>query len=209
MNLYSFFSYSLTDGASFLEQARGATFDLAGDEGVADRKKRQLNWDKKKKKFVKGDGVGADNVKLVKTESGIKLPASYRSGRFDEWKAKTHSSLLRVGEAEEEGGRPRQLAGPGGRRFKHHKITESKPVDKFSKDYERKLRQVKKRTAEGDSGDAPAKGGKALKNGGRFGGKSIGRVKSELKSAEQIRKTRKMQDKRKAKNARPSRKGKR
>ncbi|KIK67386.1 hypothetical protein GYMLUDRAFT_37499 [Collybiopsis luxurians FD-317 M1] len=201
--------YSLTDGASFVEQARGATFDLAGDEGGADRKKRQLNWDKKKKKFVKGDGVGADNVKLVKTESGMKLPASYRSGRFDEWKAKTHSSLPRVGEAEEVGTRPRQLAGPGGRRFKHHKITESKPLDKFSKDYERKSRQMKKRTAEGDSGDAPVKGGKALKNGGRLGGKSIGRIKSELKNAEQIRRTRKMQDKRKAKNARPSRKGKR
>ncbi|KAJ3899688.1 P-loop containing nucleoside triphosphate hydrolase protein [Lentinula edodes] len=207
--------YSLTDGASFLEQARGATFDLAGDEGVADRKKRQLNWDKKKKKFVKGGGVGSDNVKMVKTESGTKLPATYRSGRFDEWKAKTHSSLPRVGEVEGEGVRSRQMSGPGGHRFKHQKITESKPLDKRNKDYERKSRQLKKRgdAEAGNSGgvsSSQVKGGRT-KVGGRYGGKSVGRVKSELKSAEDIRKSRKVQEKRKAKNNRPPshRKGRR
>ncbi|KAE9411456.1 P-loop containing nucleoside triphosphate hydrolase protein [Gymnopus androsaceus JB14] len=217
--------YSLTDGASFVEQARGATFDLAGDEGVADRKKRMLNWDKKKKKFVKGDGVGSDNVKLVKTESGMKLPATYRSGRFDEWKAKTHSSLPRVGEVEGEGVRSRQMSGSGGHRFKHHKITESKPLDKLSKDYERKVRQLKKQGGNegggGGSGSGAAssshvKGGakgavgrKPKVGGGRYGGKSMGRVKSELKNADEIRKSRKMQERRKAKNARPSHKGRR
>ncbi|KAJ4002075.1 P-loop containing nucleoside triphosphate hydrolase protein [Lentinula boryana] len=207
--------YSLTDGASFLEQARGATFDLAGDEGVADRKKRQLKWDKKKKKFVKGDGVGSDNVKLVKTESGTKLPATYRSGRFDEWKAKTHSSLPRVGEAEGEGS-SRRMSGPGGHRFKHQKTTESKPLDKLRNDYERKSRQLKKRVDDGaeDSGGASSSKVKRGKTkvglGSRYGGKPIGRVKSELKSADDIRKSRKIQEKRKAKNARPSgRKGRR
>ncbi|KAJ4483387.1 P-loop containing nucleoside triphosphate hydrolase protein [Lentinula aciculospora] len=199
--------YSLSDGASFLEQARGAAFDLTGDEGVADRKKRQLNWDKKKKKFVKGDGVGSDNVKMVKTESGTKLPATYRSGRFDEWKAKTHSSLPRVGEAEGESVRPRQMTGPGGHRFKHQKMTESKPLNKLNKDYERKSRQLKKRGDVGagdpsNTASSQTKKGKA-KLGGRYGGKSIGRVKSELKSADEIRKSRKIQEKRKAKNARP------
>jgi len=211
--------YSLTDGASFVEQARGATFDLAGDEGVADRKRRLLNWDKKKKKFVQGGGVGSDNVKLVKTESGTKLPATYRSGRFDEWKAKTHSSLPRVGEMEGEGAHSKHSSGPGGHRFKHHKITESKPLDKLNTDYERKTRQMKKR-GEGGAGEADdnssrtkgpkglAKGAKA-KAGSRYGGKSMGRVKSELKSANEIRKSRKMQEKRKAKNARPTRKARR
>jgi ATP-dependent RNA helicase DDX54/DBP10 len=59
-----------------------------------------MTWDKKKKNFVQGDGVGADNVKLVKTESGVKLPATYRSGRFEEWKSKNKKSLPRVGETE-------------------------------------------------------------------------------------------------------------
>ena len=77
-----------------------------------------MHWDKKKKRFVQGDGVGADNVKLVRTESGQRLPATYRSGRFDEWKQRSHASLPKVGEQESESvnrGRP-------GQRFKHNKV---------------------------------------------------------------------------------------
>ncbi|KAL0955956.1 hypothetical protein HGRIS_002138 [Hohenbuehelia grisea] len=203
--------YSLTDGASFVEQARNATFDLAGDEGVASKKRRLLTWDKKKKRFIKGDGVGADNVKLVKTESGTKLPATYRSGRYDEWKAKSHTSLPRVGEAEGEGVGNRRNFGPGGKKYKHTKMTEAKPLNKLNKDYERKVRQSKKRDAGGDDGAQPsspaaAKGRKGLS---RFKGKSVGRVKTELKTADQIRKQRGVVDKKRAKNARPTRKSRR
>jgi len=201
--------YSLTDGASsFAEQARGATFDLTGDEGTAaDRKRRQLNWDKKKKKFIKGDGIGSDNVKLVKTEGGTRLPATYRSGRFDEWKAKSRVSLPKIGEAENEGSRGRRSGGPGGRTFKHNRLVAAKPLHKLNKDYERKMRLTGKK-AGGDGGDArppPASPKKAGRVSGRYGGKSMGRVKTELKTAEQIRKGRKMLEKRKAKNARPTR----
>jgi ATP-dependent RNA helicase DDX54/DBP10 len=201
------------DGASFVEQARGAAFDLTGDDGVADRKRTRLSWDKKKKKFIKGDGEGADNIKMVKTENGTKLPASYRSGRFDEWKSKTRTSLPRVGEAEIEG---RRGGSQGGKRFKHNKVTSAKPLDKLSKDYDRKVRQIKKRDeGEGlaEKSQSVAKGGKGLRGkklGGRYNGKTVGRVKSELKNAEQIRKSRKIMEQKRAKNARPSkRKGRR
>jgi DBP10CT (NUC160) domain len=50
------------------------------------------NWDKKKK-FLKGDGTGANNVKLVRMENGTRLPATYRSGRFDEWKSQHRVNL--------------------------------------------------------------------------------------------------------------------
>ncbi|KAJ7072296.1 ATP-dependent RNA helicase DBP10 [Mycena amicta] len=190
--------YSLRDGASFGEQARNATFDLTGDEGVANRKRSQLTWDKKKRRFIKGDGVGADNVKLVKTENGTRLPATYRSGRFDEWKAKTRISLPRVGEAEHEGSTRR----PGGsRRFRHHATTEAKPLDKLDKNYDRKVRQLKNRSE--------VAGGEAGPSQGRYRGKPIGKVKTELKTSEQIRKGRKLLEKRRAKNARPSKKGRR
>ncbi|KAI0316257.1 DEAD-domain-containing protein [Amylostereum chailletii] len=198
--------YSLRDGASFIEQARNATFDLAGDEGRADQKRANLSWDKKKKKFIKGDGAGADNMKMVKTESGIKLPATYRSGRFDEWKAKSHVSLPKVGEAEGEMS-ARFAAGVGKRHFKHHAVKEAKPLDKYATDYERKSRQIKKRT-EASGGDVPAGPGKAKggkKPQGRYGAKPMGRVKNELKSADQIRRDRKLMENRRAKNARPSR----
>ena len=157
------------------------------------KKKRQLTWDKKKKKFIKGDGAGADNVKLVKTESGAKLPASYRSGRYDEWKSKTRVSLPQVGQAENPG-RP----AIGSRKFKHSKIMAAKPLDKLRADYERKTRQLKKQDG---SEQVPNPGRKGTK---RYGGKSYGRVKSELKTVDQIKKMRKIKDQRKAKNARPS-----
>jgi ATP-dependent RNA helicase DDX54/DBP10 len=147
---------------------------------------------------VQGDGVGADNVKMVKTESGTKLPATYRSGRFDEWKAKMRVSLPRVGEAEAE----RRPSVQDSRRFKHNKTVEAKPLDKLHKNYDRKVRQKRKEGAVGRGESTnPTLGTKA---GGRYGGKPTSRVKSELKTVEQIRKGRKIVEKKKSKNARPS-----
>ena len=161
--LTSLSSYSLRDGATFAEQARNATFDLAGDEAIANQKRARLTWDTKKKKFIKGDGAGADNVKMIRTESGTKLPATYRSGRFDEWKAKNRMSLPRVGEIENAG--KRFIAGAGNK---------GKPEER------------------GISG--------------RYNGKPLRKVKSELKTADQIRRDRSTMSNRRAKNARPSRK---
>ncbi|KAJ7251462.1 P-loop containing nucleoside triphosphate hydrolase protein [Mycena haematopus] len=200
--------YSLNDGASsFAEQARGATFDLTGDEGVADRKRRQLNWDKKRKRFVKGDGVGADNIKLVKTEGGTRLPATYRSGRFDEWKAKSRISLPKVGEAEIGGPQKRRPVGIGSQRFRHNQVVAPKPLDKLGNDYERKVRQMKKKaeSQQEEQSSRPTSGSRG--RGGRYGGKTVGRIKTELKTSEQIRKNRKALDNRRAKNGRPSRGG--
>ncbi|KAF9528456.1 ATP-dependent RNA helicase DBP10 [Crepidotus variabilis] len=200
--------YSLQDGASsFIRQAQNVTFDLTNDEGR--QEKRKLTWDKKKKKFIQGDGVGADNVKMVKTESGTKLPATFRSGRFDEWKSKSRVSLPRIGETENTSTRSK---GPsaGGRRFKHHKMEDAKPLDKFRGDYERKTRQFKKAGGSTDDGDKEAtspRGNGRKKLGMRRGGKSFGKVKTEIKSVEQIRKQRKVMENRRLKNARPSKRG--
>ncbi|CAL1706919.1 unnamed protein product [Somion occarium] len=197
--------YSLRDGATFAEQANNVTFDLTGDEALQERKRRELRWDKKKKRFTQGTGEGADNVKLVKTESGQKLPATYRSGRFDEWKAKSRVSLPKVGELESESVHRRGGFGPGGRKWKHNQVVEAKPLDKLSKDYERKIRQQQKKGggAGGDEGERrPPSGKKSTALGKRSAGKSVGRVKNELKTVDQIRKTRKIAEQRKEKNAR-------
>lgn len=182
-------------------------FDLAGDEALQQRKRRELRWDKTKKKFVKGTGEGADNVKLVKTESGVKLPATYRSGRFDEWKAKSRVSIPRVGESEGHGAQ-RRGAAAGGRKYKHNQVVEAKPIDKLHKSYDRKMRQQKHKQGDAvaEAGATPAGKGKK-KLGGRFGGKAVGKVKNELKTVDQIRKTRILAEKKKAKNARPTHKG--
>lgn len=189
----------MRDGASFAEQAKGVTVDLAGDDGIVARVQRasQITWDRKNKKFVKGDGTGADNKKMLRTESGARLPASFKSGRFDEWKAKNKKSLPRVGDAEPEmyGRGASGNRGPDGRSYRHTKITEAKPLDPKSNSYERKLRQIegKKRAAAESAGitDAPPpnrKGGKAGVGG--KAGRNVGAVKTEIRSADQIRKQR-------------------
>lgn len=198
----------MRDGASFAEQAKGSTMDLTGDDGITQRasKPSQLTWDRKKKKFVKGDGVGADNQKIVRTESGARLPATFKSGRFDEWKAKNKKSLPRVGDAEpENAGRGAQgLTGADGRRFRHNKITEAKPLDKKSTTYDRKVRiaEGKKRAAaeemagNGDGKRKSNKGGRGVGSavGGR-GGKSASQVKNEIRSVDQIKKKRAIEQK--------------
>lgn len=67
--------------------------DLNADDGDAQRaqKASQLKWDKKRKRFVK-DTPGEDNKKMIRGESGALLPATFRSGRFAEWK-KTSNRL--------------------------------------------------------------------------------------------------------------------
>ncbi|OAX39981.1 DEAD-domain-containing protein [Rhizopogon vinicolor AM-OR11-026] len=208
--------YSLTDGASsFAAQAQGAILDLAGDEdtiGTRQRHQNKMTWDKKKKKFIKGGGIGADNMKLLRTENGTRLPATYKSGRFEDWKKKSRVSLPKIGEREAER-RGTGTVGPGGRRWKHTKVTEAKPLDKLNNDYERKSRQLKKKeesTAKEAGNAKPKDSGKArnIRSGGRFAGKSVGRVKNEIKTVDQIRKSRMVAERKKAKNARPSRKRK-
>lgn len=191
------------------------SFDLAGDdEALAARKRKEMHWDKKKKKFVQGSGEGADNVKMVRTESGAKLPATYRSGRFDEWKSKNRLSLPKIGETESAGRNSASTLGKGGRKWKHNMVVAPKPLDKLGKDYDRKLRHQKKK----DGGVEDVAGGKKpgpvgpKKNRAtdkRSSGKSLSKRKNELKTVDQIRKTRKTMENRRAKNARPTHKGKR
>lgn len=137
---------------------------------------------------------------MVRAESGVKLPVSYRSGRFDEWRAKARASLPRIGEAVPDR-RP-----PDRKRFKHTSTTTAKPLDKLATNYERKARVQKKVEAVGAvSPEEPTSKGRHI-TGRRYGGKSFRKVRSEIKSVEQIRKGRQIMERRKAKNARPSRK---
>jgi len=191
--------YSLNDGASsFSRQAQHVSFDLAGDEGKAGQTRHAgTTWDKKKKKFIQGDGAGSDNKKMIRTESGIRMPATFRSGRFDEWKSKTRISLPRIGETEN----AQAGSSQHGRKFKHNKITAPKPLDKFSTDYERKTRQEKKKQVESDE-VGPAAKGKGKMGKSRGISKPHNKIKSELKTVDQIRKTRKQLEQRRLKNGR-------
>lgn len=178
---------------NFAQASRSAMMDLGGDEGAKGigEPRTQLRWDKRHKKYVarQNDEDGSKGSRLVRGESGAKIAASFRSGRFDAWKkGKRLGRLPRVGEAEA----PNLAAGThmGGRRFRHNKDQAPKAADPLRDDYQKKKKKV-----DAAKERSMAKAGGAASNG-----------KSEIKSTDDIRKARKLQQKRKEKNARPSKK---
>ncbi|KAI8640346.1 P-loop containing nucleoside triphosphate hydrolase protein [Parasitella parasitica] len=186
--------YSMANEGSFMEQASKAQLDLTGDDNDAIKKSQNmLRWDSKKRKFIKGTGIGSDNKKLIRTESGALISATYKSGRFDEWAKKKHITLPRAGE--------RELAGAGNmgqKRFRHNKSEEAKRVDPLAFDYEKKMKKRKMNEADGSA----EQGGIGKKRVGNFSS-----TKSELKNASQIRKDRVALEKRREKSNRPSSSG--
>ena len=92
--------YSL--GNDFLTEAHKAIFDIsADDQDGLKREKSKLKWDKKKKNFVRTQDE--PKSKMIRTESGRLIPATYRSNIFNDWKKKNHISLPRSGESELDG----------------------------------------------------------------------------------------------------------
>lgn len=184
-----------SQNSNFVEAARGVTMDLANDDGAKSfgepAKAKGMRWDKKNSKYVAraNDEDGSKGRKMIRGESGQKIAASFQSGRFDRWrKAHKVDRLPRTGEAE----RPGAGAGVGkgvGPRYKHKQERAPKEADKYRDDYHVR----KKRVAE-----AKEK---------RIGKYKEGSGKQEIKSTEDIRKERKLAERRKAKNARPPTKG--
>ncbi|KAI1470678.1 ATP-dependent RNA helicase dbp10 [Daldinia caldariorum] len=198
---------------NFVAAARDLTMDLTNDEGAKNfgvPARARMRWDKKAAKYVARDNdddgsraQAGGGKRLVRGESGVKIAASFQSGRFDRWRrAQRLGRLPRVGESEKKlpragapvgGEGPRGGAGAGaaegGVRYKHKQEKAPKEADKYRDDYHVR----KKRVAEARE-----------KRVGRF--KDGMGSKKEVKSMEDIRKARVIKEKKKAKNARPSRK---
>lgn len=195
--------YSMTTSGNFVEQAAKASLDLVGDEReTMTQKKNQLRWDAKKKKFVQGTGIGADNKKMIRTESGTLISASFKSGRFEDWSKKTKLSLPRSGEQELSTARNAMAQ----KRYRHTAAKEAKPLDPKAIDYESKLKKRKRQEQEQPAANDTRPGKK-----GKLGIKRVGTSKNarnELRGTDQIRKERALKEKRREKNARPSKKGK-
>ena len=174
---------------NFVEAARGVTMDLGKDDGAKSfaepSRPRGMRWDKKSKKYVSraNDEDGSKGAAMIRGESGHKIAASFRSGRFDAWKkANRVEKLPRTGEAEKSVG-PDRI--PGGKRFKHNVKRAPREADKFRDDYHKRKKKVE-----------AAKEKKI----GRF---REGGGKSELRGVDDVRKQRGMKQKRREKNARP------
>ncbi|QPG76296.1 hypothetical protein FOA43_003682 [Brettanomyces nanus] len=181
----------LSVGGGFVNQVQDAAFEINGDDGKSKTgQKQNIVWDKKKKKYVKNQ----DNKRYIMGENGQKIPASFRSGKFDEWKEKNKIDDFRVGSMETattasstEPLSGRKVHG----RYMHKQQRAPRLPDRARDDYTKQVEKVKNATARGIS----VKGWRAK-----------GVAENELKSTEDIRKQRELKDKRKAKNARPSRK---
>ncbi|KAI7666337.1 ATP-dependent RNA helicase [Hortaea werneckii] len=188
-----------THNSNFASAAKDATMDLVNDEssGFREATKPGMRWDKKSKKYVAkaNDFDGSKGQKFITSESGQKIAASFKSGRFDAWrKANKVDRLPRVGELERSNAHYAAGSGPGGndgqgnRRFKHKQEKAPKEADKFRDDYQKRKAKVQAAKE---------------KRVGRF---AEGKGKNELRGTDDVRKLRKQKEKRKEKNARPSRK---
>ncbi|KAK5108998.1 hypothetical protein LTR62_007632 [Meristemomyces frigidus] len=179
-------------GSHFVDAAKDATMDLAQDEaaGMKEANRPGMRWDKKNKKYVRreNDEDGSKGKRFITGESGQKIAASLKSGRFDAWrKANRVERLPRVGEAEKPGAHySASTGGEGGRRFKHKQERAPKEADKYRDDYYKKKKLV----------DAAKE-----KRIGRF---AEGGGKSEVRGVEGVRKLRQGVERRREKNARPS-----
>ncbi|KAL8731600.1 MAG: hypothetical protein Q9166_003288 [cf. Caloplaca sp. 2 TL-2023] len=188
-------SYNTTSqNNNFLEAARCVTIDLTNDDGAKafgePSRSKGMRWDKKSKKYVSlaNDEDGSKGKAMVRGESGQKIAASFRSGRFDTWKkANRIEKLPKIGDVEK--GVGSSFIG-GGRRFKHKAAKAPKDADKFRDDFYKRKKRVE-----------AAKEKKI----GRFRDDS---KKSEIKGVDNVRKQRGAKLKRREKNARPVRKGK-
>lgn len=188
----------LSIDVGFTNAAENATFDLVDDDKIQVHKQTaRVLWDKNKGKYIKNQ----DDKKYIIGESGQKIPATFRSGKFDEWKNAHKVGNFRVGAPEsvtdmnnnnKNNGRLNGKRGPGNK-FQHSQIKAPKLPQKGRDDYKQQLEKVKKAV---DSG-VKVKGW--VKKGGAH---------NEMKSTEQIRKQREVKEQRKAKNGRPSKKRK-
>ncbi|PSK40754.1 ATP-dependent RNA helicase DBP10 [Candidozyma pseudohaemuli] len=170
--------------SSFANDAASATFDLDNDEKVQ-KQSQVMRWDKKKGKYI--NSRSADDTKYIISESGQRIPATLRSGKFDEWRKKRNIQSAQAGMAEN------VAENKQNKRFKHNKVAAPKLPDKFRDDYHKQKKKV----------------GKAVDSGVNVKGFNRPGQKEELRLTDQIRKMRNLKEKRRAKNARPSSKGKR
>ncbi|KAL6708507.1 ATP-dependent RNA helicase dbp10 [Coniothyrium glycines] len=175
--------------SNFVSAARAAEMSLVNDEiqGFADAAKSKMRWDKKSKKYVNraNDDDGSKGTKMIRGESGQKIAASFRSGRFDDWRKANKVKMPRVGEIEA----PNRTASfNNGPRYKHKTEKAPKQADRYRDDYHVQKKKV---------ADAKEKRIGSFKDNG---------AKSELKDANAVHKQRKVQEQRKQKNARPSKK---
>ncbi|XP_038052090.1 ATP-dependent RNA helicase DDX54-like [Patiria miniata] len=174
----------LSVGLTFDQQAEGALLDLTQDDPHGMIKQRgQLKWERKKMKFV--NEIGREGPKKIRTESGALIPASYKKNLYKDWleRSKADAAIEATADSDDEDDDEKKNQAKFStlglsRHMKNRHKSSVKPTEsKYSAPLPRKR----------PSGPAPGKKGK---RGPR----------QEVKSHEQILKTRRTKEKNKARN---------
>lgn len=150
-NLTSDRAYDVHSGSNmsnFVESARSATMDLGADKSskTFSENRQVMRWDKRHKKYVRreNDEDGSKGRKLVRGESGAKIAANFRSGRFDRWqKSNRVGKVARVGEEEKTSSNTPGQNGLGGKRFTHKTQRTPKLPDNLRGDYDKQMAKSK------------------------------------------------------------------
>ncbi|CAH1647234.1 unnamed protein product [Spodoptera littoralis] len=129
---------------NFAAGAASAQLELGADSGDAARAQHaMLRWDRKRKKMVHVDPDGGR--KMIRTESGGRVPASYRSGRYDEWRKR---NVADAGSDDEQGHDTNRKKAASEFRphwVKHNERVAKKSAEAKSKEFKNKQQIVKER----------------------------------------------------------------
>lgn len=175
-------------GGNFIAEANNAAFDIDGEDDKVQVHKAKVQWDKKKGNYIKNQ----DDRKYIISESGQKIPASFKSGKYDQWRQKHNLGKIKVGATEKEGERfEMHLNGQrrGGRKEYRGDKAPKMPM-RGRDDFHKQFEKVKK----------------ASERGVKVKGFNVG-GKNEIRSSKDIWKNRDEKEKRRQKNARPSKRG--
>ncbi|CAI4231838.1 unnamed protein product [Auanema sp. JU1783] len=172
----------------FAKQAEGAACDMIADDDKGMYKNSHAKkWDRKKKRFV-GVSGNDPSQKKIRTEEGTWLPASYKSGRYEEWKKDQKIGFRKKKDDDDDDNSSRNKSLSGRNRWGKQKTANStaknelRNVSQIQKgrrkqaqleDYmnHRKTQNMKKKASGlGVKGGKVGKGAKAGK-GGKGGGK--------------------------------------
>ncbi|OBA23458.1 ATP-dependent RNA helicase DBP10 [Metschnikowia bicuspidata var. bicuspidata NRRL YB-4993] len=165
---------------SFANDAAKATFDLENDDKLQ-KNSQVMKWDKKKGKYINSQSV--EGKKYIIGESGQRIPATFKSGKFDHWKKQRNIGAFGAAVSEEQNNEK------GSRRFKHKKVDAPRAPDKYRDDYHKQKKKVDK----------------AVESGRKVKGFNKPGQRQELRSTEDIRKSRQLMEKKQAKNGRGGR----
>ncbi|XP_076754724.1 ATP-dependent RNA helicase DDX54 [Xylocopa sonorina] len=119
---------------SFNTEAERVQMDLTADNEESYRLQTQIKkWDRKKKKMVTINNEG--KVNKIRTESGVWIPATYKSDRYKVWKEKSKVDAANDVDSEEELPQMQKLKTTGNTHWARHN---QKIKEKMKKNHELK-----------------------------------------------------------------------